>query len=38
MVFQLPDMTTETTITETGTLTIPQLGSVDVSALYSTEL
>jgi polysaccharide biosynthesis/export protein len=38
VVFQLPDMTTETRVTETGTLTIPLLGPVDVSGLNSREL
>jgi len=38
VVFQLPDMTTETRITETGTLTIPLLGPVEVTGLNSREL
>src|SRR5689334_22508504 len=38
VVFQLPDMTTETRVTEAGTLTIPLLGPIEVTGLNSREL
>jgi len=37
-VFQQPDMTTETRITESGTLTFPLLGPIEVVGLNSKEL
>jgi polysaccharide export outer membrane protein len=37
-VFQQPDMTTETRITESGTLTFPLLGQVEVAGLNTKEL
>ena len=38
VVFQQPDMTTETRVTETGTLTFPLLGQVEVAGLNTKEL
>jgi polysaccharide biosynthesis/export protein len=37
-VFQQPDMTTETRVSETGTITIPLLGPVDVAGLTSKQV
>src|SRR5262245_48322107 len=37
-VFQQPDMTTETRVTESGTLTFPLLGPIDVAGLNTKEL
>jgi polysaccharide export outer membrane protein len=37
-VFQQPDMTTETRVTESGTLTFPLLGQVEVAGLNTKEL
>jgi polysaccharide export outer membrane protein len=38
IVFQQPDMTTETRVTESGTLTFPLLGPVEVAGLNTKEL